>query len=303
MISTTVRVAVMLALLSISAMQSAAHECGIQNFSDKIINGNVTAIDEYPWTVLIRYKQPNSNRETWGCGGSLVGTKTILTAAHCVEDMALASLGRIEFVRLGEYDYSTEMDCVVLSNYKDCTDPPVDIKVTNVIIHPERNANSKLHDIAILTLETTPKHTDFIRPICLPDQTLDDPSKKKSVYYVTGWGNTIGSLPSPSSVKMDTAVNPVDGSECRKNFPDINEKFQLCAGGKAGHNVCRGDSGGPLMYTKDNKWTIEGVVSYGRQHCGRVGFDSEPAVFTRIAGYLPWIKNVLLDQERPSWDA
>lgn len=59
----------------------------------QIINGNVTAIDEYPWTVLIRYKQLNSNKEIWGCGGTLVGKKAILTAAHCVDEMAMSTLG------------------------------------------------------------------------------------------------------------------------------------------------------------------------------------------------------------------
>lgn len=118
-------------------------------------------------------------------------------------------------MRLGEYDYTTEIDCVTLSGFEDCADPPVDIKVAgkkysklefsiltstihlDILIHPERTSNSKLHDIAILLLEKEPPYTDFIRPICLPDHqilSLEDVNQNndKGVLYVTGWGWTIG---------------------------------------------------------------------------------------------------------------
>lgn len=32
------------------------HECGIQSFDNKIFNGEFTAIDEFPWMVLLEYK-------------------------------------------------------------------------------------------------------------------------------------------------------------------------------------------------------------------------------------------------------
>lgn len=67
-------------------------------------------------------------------------------------------------------------------------------RILDVIIHPERNGNSKLHDIAILVLQTAPPYTDFIRPICLPDQPMptDDLNDSKGVLFVAGWGWTIG---------------------------------------------------------------------------------------------------------------
>lgn len=36
-----------------------------------------------------------------------------------------------QFVRLGEYDYTTENDCIKLNGFEDCADNPVDIKVTS----------------------------------------------------------------------------------------------------------------------------------------------------------------------------
>ncbi len=52
------------------------------------------------------------------------------------------------------------------------------------------------------------------------------------------------------------------------------------------------------MYSNDNKWTIAGIISFGPLPCGRDGIDGVPAVFTRISSYLPWIKSILLDQEK-----
>lgn len=296
MTTTTDCSTVILVLLFIGEI-SCDGECGIQNLQDKIIAGDATAIDEYPWTALIRYKNPSSNKETWGCGGSLVGKKTILTAAHCVEKEAIAVFGDIAFVRLGEYDHTTDVDCVVFSQlFKDCADDPMDIKVSSTVIHPERNSKSKLHDIAILILETVPPYTDFIRPICLPETlSLEDINNKKGMLYVTGWGWTIGTIPSQSNVKRHVEVNTVSTTVCRSFYKtNYNEKYQLCAGGEKGKIACRGDSGGPLMYSKGNKWILTGIVSFGPFICGRPGFDGDPAVFTRVAGYLPWIKSVLM---------
>lgn len=94
-----------------------------------------------------------------------------------------------------------------------------------IVIHPERSPKSKLHDIAILILEKVPPYTDFIRPICLPEQTLSlvDINNKKGVLYVTGWGWTIGSFQSPSNVKRHTPVNHVNTSICRNYYRNINE--------------------------------------------------------------------------------
>lgn len=78
-------------------------------------------------------------------------------------------------------------------------------------------------------LEKVPPYTDFIRPICLPEQTLsiDDINNKKGVLFVAGWGWTIGSLQSPSNVKRHTSVNYVNTSDCRNDYRDINEVCKI----------------------------------------------------------------------------
>lgn len=47
--------------------------------SDRIVGGYETTIDDNPWQVSLQYY--SSHR----CGGSIIGDKWILTAAHCTE--------------------------------------------------------------------------------------------------------------------------------------------------------------------------------------------------------------------------
>lgn len=50
--------------------------------SSMILGGNTTEIDEFPWMVLLEYEFPNGTR-IFGCAGSIISEKFILTAAHC----------------------------------------------------------------------------------------------------------------------------------------------------------------------------------------------------------------------------
>ena len=68
---------------------------------------------------------------------------------------------------------------------------------------------------------------------------------------------------------------------------------QLCAGGEAGIDSCRGDSGGPLMLIDrsiPNRpfWYCAGIVSFGPSPCGMAGW---PGVYTRVSSYTNWIAN------------
>ncbi len=85
-----------------------------------------------------------------------------------------ASLSRgysLVSVRLGEWDTSTLKDCDdSWANEVVCNDPPLDIPVTEKIVHEDYDPADQHHhhDIAILRLERSVSYTNFVRPICLP---------------------------------------------------------------------------------------------------------------------------------------
>ena len=64
----------------------------------------------------------------------------------------------------------------------------------------------------------------------------------------------------------------------------INPSLQLCAGG-VGTSPCQGDSGGPLFCNDNGKWVLQGITSFGNEHC----VPSKPCVFTRVNAFIEWI--------------
>lgn len=100
---------------------------------------------------------------------------------------------------------------------------------------------------------------------------------------------------SESEVKLKARVPVVPISQCASVFQRVNravQNTQICAGGVAGRDSCRGDSGGPLMghAPQANNWIAVGVVSYGPSPCGTEGW---PGVYTRVGAYVDWILSKL----------
>ena len=65
----------------------------------------------------------------------------------------------------------------------------------------------------------------------------------------------------------------------------------LCAGSVGEDDVvtaCMGDSGGPFVCKEDNRWVMQGVVSWGSYRCEATHMYS---VFTRVSMYVDWIKS------------
>lgn len=262
-------------------------DCG-RDLSQKIVGGERTELDEFPWMTLLEYQKPNGR--TTACGGVLINKRYVLTAAHCIKGKDLPPTWRLTSVRLGEYDTNTDEDCVQDSETTQvCADDPISVGVEEQIAHEEYQPLSRdqRYDIALLRLTRNVPFTNYIKPICLPTN-----STTGNKFYVAGWGKTETS--SASNVKLKLAVPLANHEQCNQRYSNAGVRLghgQLCAGGQLGKDSCRGDSGGPLMGIErvadgTGRWAAVGVVSFGPSPCGLQGW---PGVYTKVADFVPWI--------------
>ncbi|XP_068624276.1 phenoloxidase-activating enzyme-like [Battus philenor] len=268
--------------------------CGLSSSGgNRIVGGNVTAIDEYPWLVIIEYKKEDKIKLL--CGGVLISGRYVLTAGHCVTGPVLA-VGEPINVRLGEYDTSNNgPDCVeVEGGGEDCTTGALIVPIEKIIPHPGYNPSHALrrNDIALLRLGQMAPYSDFIRPICLPSSDLSQAPPPDLRLYTAGWG-AVSTEQSSSNIKLYVSLPFRSQTECQVPYSQPRRKIalwegQLCAGGEKGKDSCKGDSGGPLMYENGKLFEVVGIVSFGPTPCG---LENIPGVYTKVYEYLPWIRS------------
>ena len=60
--------------------------CGLANRIIRIVGGTETEVNEYPWQARLE-----KNGDLW-CGGSLLNSKWVLSAAHCTISQSTSAL-------------------------------------------------------------------------------------------------------------------------------------------------------------------------------------------------------------------
>ncbi|XP_059051682.1 clotting factor B-like [Achroia grisella] len=256
------------------------NDCGQrEDEGGRIVGGTESKPGAWPWMAAI-YLHGSKRREFW-CGGTLVGKRHILTAAHCTRDSKQRPFPPRQFsVRLGDVDLARD----------DEPSRPVTLRVTEVRAHDQFSRVGYYNDIAVLVLAENVQKSKYVIPICLPTGDLARQQFDGSLATVVGWGTT--RYGGGESTKQLEAKLPVWRNEdCdRAYFQPITDTF-LCAGyARGGVDACQGDSGGPLMLLANGRWTQIGVVSFGNK-CGEPGY---PGVYTRVTHYNNWVHQNIL---------
>uniref|UniRef100_A0A668UW27 Peptidase S1 domain-containing protein n=1 Tax=Oreochromis aureus TaxID=47969 RepID=A0A668UW27_OREAU len=243
--------------------ESQLDVCGQPKLNTRIVGGQVAPVGSWPWQVSL---------QTSGfhfCGGSLINSQWVLTAAHCFQTTVnglTVNLGR--------------------QSLEGSNPNAVSRTVTKIINHPNYNSVTNNNDICLLQLSSPVNFTSYISPVCLAASDSTFYSGVNS--WVTGWG-TIGiSLPSPQNL-MEVEVPVVGNRKCNCNYGvgEITDNM-ICAGLSAGgKDSCQGDSGGPMVSKQNGRWIQAGVVSFGNG-CARPNF---PGVYARVSQYQTWINS------------
>ena len=66
--------------------------CGISKKlvgAERIAGGTKAPPSEWPWLAMIRYQENSQEKPSFECGGSLISKKTVMTAAHCLQNRSI----------------------------------------------------------------------------------------------------------------------------------------------------------------------------------------------------------------------
>ncbi|TGZ39007.1 venom protease [Temnothorax longispinosus] len=259
--------------------------CGYSNVTiRRIVGGEPASLGSWPWITVLGYvNSRNPNVPKWLCGGALISSRHVLTAAHCVH-------GRSDLykVRVGDLDLNSDNDGAY----------PFEDFIERKTVHPGYNPRTYTNDVAVLKTTQEVPFTATLHPICLPVNDFMRNRRLERTYpFVVGWGSVYFHGPASSRL-LQTQVPVRTQEECKsafQNFPTtVIDDRVLCAGyARGGKDACQGDSGGPLMTSnpQDQKTQyIIGIVSYGFK-CAEPGF---PGVYSRVTAFLDFITSQLV---------
>uniref|UniRef100_T1JFG4 Peptidase S1 domain-containing protein n=1 Tax=Strigamia maritima TaxID=126957 RepID=T1JFG4_STRMM len=257
-------------------MFGLANGCGKNLIlSMRVVGGDLSQVGQWPWMAAI-FVNGRRRREYW-CGGTLISHQHILTAAHCMKDARGNKFAPNQLtVKLGTHNL----------HQINAKSDALDIKITNIKMHENFQANGFYNDIAILKLSAPIKQfTDYIKPICLPTDKMKNENTIGEFATIAGWGSEF--YGGAESGVLKQAELPIwDNADCDRVFTQKIENIFVCAGlADGGKDACQGDSGSPLMIQRDNRWIQYGIVSFGEK-CAQAG---SPGVYTRLTEFLPWI--------------
>uniref|UniRef100_H0V5F5 Enteropeptidase n=2 Tax=Cavia porcellus TaxID=10141 RepID=H0V5F5_CAVPO len=240
-----------------------------QEVSPKIVGGTDAKEGAWPWLVGLSYNGKLS------CGASLVSSDWVVSAAHCAYGRNLDPSKWSAF--LGMHETS------------DLTSPHVETRlIDQIVINPHYNKRTKDSDIVMMHLEFKVNYTDYIQPICLPEENqVFLPGRNCSI---AGWGALYYGGPT-SDILQEANVPLQSNQKCQQQMPEYNiSQNMICAGyEEGGTDSCQGDSGGPLMCQENNRWFLVGVTSFGYQ-CAR---PNRPGVYVLVSRFTQWIQSFL----------
>jgi secreted trypsin-like serine protease len=268
----------------------------------RVVGGHTTTIEQYPWQVAVVASSadfPGLNAHSRQfCGGVLVTSRIVLTAAHCVYDTDFdcdPDIGGIEVCvpddpggdgtkRPEPDDIDVVLGRTTLSNTG--TGAELELAANSEAISmsedPDFDPDTFQNDVGYLVLETPATLGASIAPIDIAGNDEAALWADDELQDVSGWGST------ESSGGVDTlraaSVPIVPDSTCGAPGiygTDFDPASMVCAGFlEGGVDTCSGDSGGPLEAPLEGGgYRLIGLTSWG---FGCAEPDA-PGVYTRIA--------------------
>ncbi|NVC62047.1 serine protease [Vibrio sp. 05-20-BW147] len=236
--------------------------------TSRIIGGTTAPAEKWPFMAAVVSKGYKGGKGQF-CGASFIGSRYVLTAAHCLD----ATLGDDIEVIIGQQDLSAATSEQRLS-------------VRKVYIHEEYDGAAQGNDIAILELSEA-----YEGPaVTLAEFNLRDELAAGQALTVMGWGDQDPTDEFRKATQLQQVnVELIDQQVC-KNVPALGydkiTENAFCAGVvQGGKDSCQGDSGGPIVVMDGGQYKQLGIVSWG-DGCAVAG---KYGVYANVSYYANWI--------------
>ncbi|MCA2977967.1 MAG: trypsin-like serine protease [Myxococcaceae bacterium] len=238
---------------------AAADEVTVERQRQAIVGGTPAPNE----TTVFQLIMTEQSGQMGICTATLIGTRTLLTAAHCVDT------ARSVFAHNAPADNQLQFG---VNAYR----------AARWNVHPGWNPNGQdlRNDIAIILLERAPTN---VTPKPWNSQTLTGAFRGRPIRAI-GYGNTSPGMGNGTRRQVDLTVVDL--------YPQL-----IFMGDQRSKGVCQGDSGGPTFHTfPDGVERVVGVHSFTTSQACTFGAD------TRTDAFSSFIQQYLAMYEAPSCD-
>jgi trypsin len=259
----------------------------------KIVGGGAASVATYPWQAAVVYSTAQSpgqdaHRRQF-CGGSLLTSRIVVTAGHCIADTdpdcsltcALSDPGGDGTARIDPNDLDVVLGRSTLSDSSQGAESPVTAVVLDANFNGDYQGDGvPRYDVAYLVLPSPSGQTP-IKIAGIDEGALWDAGSSAEI---SGWGTTSETSDTADTLRSAT-VGVIPDSSCASPSvygSEFDPSTMLCAGSLSGGvDSCFGDSGGPLEAPLDGGgYRLIGITGWG-DGCARA---NAPGVYTRVAG-------------------
>lgn len=233
-----------------------------------IVGGNPVTADQQPWVVRVK-----STKSEYVCTGTIIGSRWVLTAAHCAPtaDLPLSTF----IVEGGGSGKVADLKRISM--------------VKNFFVHPNYPQRKKADwDVGIIELEENIDFSSELAPIKMKD-IKDVTIFKGDTVTISGWGFLDNSGTRPTELTSITVpvyrAHEAGSLAASQLFGTDYSRKEFLVTVTKGETTCYGDSGTGLVMNDGGENFLVATLSMG-DNCH--GFSLSP-VLTHV---LPFITEV-----------